>query len=85
MPGGMEGRTLSVTDAPMAQVQVRDRLIWTKHIHGDAVLADRLEALEAGATVRLRVAGKTGLWEKVRAAPAGAATPGLKPLERRTG
>ena len=41
---------------------------------------DRLEALEAGATVRLRVAGKTGLWEKVRAAPAGAATPGLKPI-----
>ena len=64
----------------MAQVQVRDRAIWTKHIHGDPTLAQRLEGLEAGQTVQLRVAGKTGLWEKMRMGAAGAATPGLKPI-----
>lgn len=64
----------------MAQVQVRDRAIWTKHIHGDPALAERLEGLRAGETVQLRVAGKTGLWEKMRLGAAGAATPGLKPI-----
>jgi hypothetical protein len=64
----------------MATVEVRDRAIWTKHIHGDLEIARRLEALDPGATIELRVAGIKGLWEKMRSGPAGAPTPGLKPL-----
>lgn len=63
----------------MAQVQVRDRSIWTSHIHGDRRLVERLDALEAGDTVSLRVNGRTGLWEKMRDTK-GRATPGLKPV-----
>jgi hypothetical protein len=64
----------------MAKVQVRDRSIWTKHIHGDAELARRLEELEAGTTIELRVAGSRGWWEKMRCGAAGSQTPGFKPL-----
>lgn len=64
----------------MAQVQVRDRVIWIKHIHGQPKLASRLEALPAGSTVRLRVNGISGLWEKMRDGSNGAATPGLRPV-----
>jgi hypothetical protein len=52
----------------MPQVEVRDRMLWTKHVHGDIDLALQLEALPAGKTVRMRVAGKSGVWEKVNAA-----------------
>jgi hypothetical protein len=64
----------------MAKVQVRDRSIWTKHIHGDAELARRLEAMEAGTTIELRIAGSRGWWEKMRSGAAGSQTPGFKPL-----
>jgi hypothetical protein len=52
----------------MAHVEVRDLMLWTKHVHGDVDLAQRLEALPPGKTVRMRVAGKSGVWEKVNAA-----------------
>jgi hypothetical protein len=55
-------------EAAMAQVEVRDLLIWTKHIHGDAAQKARLDALSAGSSVRLSVAGHTGEWQKVKAA-----------------
>lgn len=65
----------------MAQVQVRDYSIWTKHIHGDAALVARLESLAAGQTVCLRVAGTTGVWKKMADNSAsGAPMQGLKPL-----
>ena len=57
----------------MAKVEVRDRMIWTRHIHGDADLAQQLESLPTSRTVRMRVAGKSGLWEKVNA-------PALRPV-----
>lgn len=65
----------------MAQVQVRDYSIWTKHILGDPTLVARLETLTAGQTVRLRVAGNSGVWEKMQDNRAnGAPTQGLKPI-----
>lgn len=64
----------------MAEVEIRDRSIWTKHIVGDPALARRLERLEEGRTIKLRVAGRTGVWEKMRRGPMGVPTPGLKPV-----
>lgn len=63
----------------MATVEVRDTSIWLKHLHGDSELVGTLEKLAGGGTVRLRVAGKTGLWEKMKDGPRGA-TAGLKPI-----
>src|SRR2546426_266516 len=64
----------------MAQVEVRDRSIWTKHIHGDPILARRLEALRAGETVRLAIGGRMGVWQKMEDTPHGLPMPGLKPI-----
>lgn len=64
----------------MAHIEVRDRVLWIKHIHGAVPLAQKLENLEAGAAIRLRVAGMSGLWEKMKDKPDGQPTPGLKPV-----
>lgn len=65
----------------MARVQVRDYLIWTKHILGDPSLVERLESLAAGQTVRLRVAETAGVWQKMQDNRAnGAPVQGLKPI-----
>lgn len=65
----------------MAQVEVRDHAMWTKHIHGDDALRSRLDALAPEATIRLRVDGEEGLWRKMSAyRTSGNPTPGLTPI-----
>lgn len=64
----------------MAEVEVRDRVIWIRHVHGAPALAAQLHALGAGSTIRLRVAGVAGVWEKMKDRPSGEPTPGLKPV-----
>lgn len=65
----------------MAQVEVVDHLLWTKRVHGAPELRSKLEALEAGATVMLKVAGEVGHWRKMADnKTTGAPTPGLQPL-----
>jgi hypothetical protein len=65
----------------MAQVEVRDYALWTKHVHGDEGLRTRLESLEPEQTVTLRIAGEEGLWRKMSAyRTSGSPTPGLSPI-----
>jgi hypothetical protein len=65
----------------MAQVEVVDYLLWTKRIHGSLELKSALDALPPESTVRLKVAGRTGIWRKMsRNSTTGASTPGLQPL-----
>ena len=64
----------------MAHIEVRDRVLWIKHIHGAESLARKLATLKSGTPVRLRVAGMSGLWEKMKDKPDGKPTPGLKPI-----
>jgi hypothetical protein len=61
-------------------VEVRDYVLWPKHIHGNALLRDELLALEAGAVVTLDVAGTVGTWAKMAAGKNGAPTPGFRAL-----
>jgi hypothetical protein len=61
-------------------VEVRDYVLWPKHIHGNAALREELLALEAGAVVTLSVAGVVGTWAKMAAGKNGAPTPGFKAL-----
>jgi hypothetical protein len=60
--------------------EVRDYVIWAKHVHGDAALRDELLALEAGALITLAVDGRVGTWVKMSNGKTGAPTPGLKAL-----
>jgi hypothetical protein len=54
--------------------------MWTKHIHGQPKLVRQLEALSEGQTIRLRINGVSGVWEKMRNRPDGSSTPGLRPV-----
>jgi len=65
-----------------ATVEVRDSVIWSKHLHGSGAttLAQLWEALPAGSLVRLEVDGREGIWEKMRDGLDGRPTPGLKPV-----
>ncbi len=64
----------------MAQVEVRDRVIWTRHIHGDPALVRRLDAMAAGQSIQMKTGGKEGTWVKMRDRPNGSPTPGLRPV-----
>lgn len=65
----------------VAKVEVRDRVLWTKHIHGDDDLRGRLQSLPAGASVRLKVADQVGYWRKMNDnRTTGKPTPGLSPI-----
>lgn len=64
----------------MSVIEVRDYVLWPKHLHGDSRLRDELLALEAGALVTLIVDGVEGMWVKMNDGAAGTPTPGLKAL-----
>lgn len=63
----------------MALVEIRDRSIWQKHVAGSPELVQRLAALAPEEKINLKVAGKRGLWVKMRAQPTGEPTPGIRP------
>ena len=49
----------------MANVTVRDRMIWTNHIRGDAQLVERIEKLKPTETMELVVERRVrGVWER---------------------
>ena len=57
-------------------IEVRDFVVWARHIHGDPQLRDEILALEAGAMVNLKIAGEAGLWVKMEDGAQGAADAG---------
>ncbi|WP_439476042.1 hypothetical protein [Brevundimonas sp.] len=63
-----------------AHTEVRDYVIWSKHLHGDLRLPARIEALEAGETIELEVDGVAGTWRKMDQGKDGRPTPGIRPL-----
>jgi hypothetical protein len=64
----------------MAEVVVGAPVLWTKHIHGEPGLVQRLQALSAGETIELAVAGHRGVWRKMEDGRDGRPTPGLRPV-----
>lgn len=63
-----------------ARTEVRDYVIWSKHLHGDLRLPSRIEALDAGETIELEVDGVRGTWRKMDQGKDGRPTPGIRPL-----
>jgi hypothetical protein len=64
----------------MAQTEIKDHVIWAKHVHGDAGLAARIVAMRAGEVIVLSVDGVTGRWRKMDDGKDGRPTAGLRPL-----
>lgn len=66
----------------MAVVTVNGDVLWTKHIHGDQALRERLRSLDGGHDVELAVDGVRGYWRKMARGRDGRPTAGLQPLGR---
>lgn len=64
----------------MAIVEIKDFVIWAKHIHGDKTLREHLLALNEGDPVTLLVDGTKGVWVKMDDGRNGVPTPGIKPV-----
>lgn len=62
------------------QVEVRDHVLWVRHIAGGAELKTWLEQIPAGASIRLIVDGVAGDWRKMDDGKDGRPTPGFKPV-----
>jgi|TARA_R110002051_G_C8616291_1_gene482629 hypothetical protein len=63
-----------------ARTEVRDYVIWSKHLHGDPGLPARIEALSPGDVIDLEVDGMRGSWRKMDQGKDGRPTPGIRPL-----
>lgn len=62
------------------QVEVRDHVLWIRHIVGASELNVWLEQIPAGASVRLVIDGVAGDWRKMDDGKDGRPTPGFKPV-----
>ena len=61
-------------------VEVRDHVLWTKHILGDDALKTTVDALNERSPIDLEVDGVRGTWQKMDDGQDGRPTPGIKPL-----
>jgi len=66
----------------MTFVEIRDHVLWAKHIHGsnNAALNARIENLAEGELIKLTVDGVTGMWCGMDDGSDGWPTPGIKPI-----
>lgn len=62
------------------QVEVRDHVLWIRHITAPTELKAWLEEIPAGASVRLTVNGVAGDWRKMEDGADGRPTAGFKPV-----
>ena len=63
----------------MSTIEVRDAVIWPKHLRDNQALREELLALTADDTIQLVVDGVLGTWAKMSDGRNGLPTPGLKP------
>ena len=63
----------------MKTVEIRDDVIWLKHVNDDEIRR-QLSELPASRRLRLKVAGRVGVWEKMKDGSDGRPTQGFKPV-----
>jgi hypothetical protein len=61
-------------------IEIRDNVIWARHVAGDPRLHDALLGLSQNETIRMKVDGIVGTWCKMRDGRDGRPTPGIKPV-----
>ncbi len=64
----------------MSFVEVRDRALWVKDIHGNKPLQERIRTMQEGELIELKVNGVRGMWERLKESGDADATPGIKAL-----
>lgn len=64
----------------MGHLEIRDHVVWIKHIHQNEGLQKALIGLAAGQLVELKVDGIRGMWKKMDDGKDGRQTPGIKPI-----
>ena len=64
----------------MSLVEVRDDVLWAKHIHGNDPLKTEITELRAGCLIELEIDGFLGTWKKMADGKDGRPTFGIKPL-----
>ena len=64
----------------MSRVEVRDNVLWVKHIQGNESLKTKINELNEGCRIELEVDGYRGTWEKMKDGKDGMPTTGIKPL-----
>lgn len=62
----------------MSVVEVRDHALWTKHIHGNPALREKINAMHQGELIELVVDGWRGTWVKMDDGNDGRPTFGIK-------
>ena len=61
-------------------VEIRDFVVWAKHIHGNPEIRKAVESLDPGELIELRVNSFRGMWGKMENGKDGRPTPGIKPI-----
>ena len=61
-------------------IEIRDDVIWAKHLKRDPSLYDEIIALEDNEIIRLKVDGIVGTWARMRRGTDGRPTHGIKPV-----
>ena len=61
-------------------IEIRDAVIWTKHIHGDNAVRIQLSELDAGKLAVLKIDGTELTFAKMNDGSDGRPTSGLKPV-----
>jgi hypothetical protein len=69
----------------MVMMEIRDNVIWTKHLHGDPALVKRLNETSAGTMRKFVVDGLVGYWEKMADGKDGRPTNGYRPIGNNNG
>jgi hypothetical protein len=61
-------------------IEIRDDVIWAKHLKRDATLYDRVASLKDDEIITLEVEGTIGKWARMRTGSDGRPTMGIKPI-----
>ena len=61
-------------------MEIRDNSIWARHVKAAPDLYNAIIMLREGETIRLKVDGIVGKWEKMRTGKDGRPTTGIKPI-----
>ncbi|MGI9440297.1 MAG: hypothetical protein ACR2OT_04890 [Parvibaculales bacterium] len=82
----MAGSNMTNTSDKTSKVEVRDNVIWIKHIKNNSALAAHLCSMNAGESIKLEVAGERGLWCKMNNQNNDEKRPtnGIKPADEKT-
>ena len=82
----MAGINMTNTSDKASKVEVRDTVIWIKHIKNNPALAAHLCSMNTGEIIKLEVAGERGCWCKMRNYSNDEKRPtnGIKPADEKT-